>query len=87
MKSSIQRGLLLAVIISASFTSLSSVQAASACKGLKQSVCETEQNCGWVNSYTRKDGREVRAFCRTKSKGSLGKSVEKEAVKKQVAGK
>ena len=85
MKSQCQRGLLIAAFISTSFGVLSSANAASACKGLELSVCQSTESCGWVNSYTRKDGREVKAFCRTKSKNSVSKSAEKEAVKQAVA--
>lgn len=85
MKPQFQRGLLFAVFMCTSFAVLSSANAASACKGLEQSVCQTTENCGWVNSYSRKDGREVKAFCRTKAKKSVTKSVEKEAAKQAVA--
>jgi len=49
---------------------LLSVQAsaASQCKGLDNESCITDENCGWVEAYTRKDGREVKAFCRTSAK-------------------
>jgi len=46
-----------------------SVQAASQCKGLDVDACQSNASCGWVESYTRKDDRQVRAFCRTSSKG------------------
>ncbi len=55
-------------ILGASAISLSPSFAASACKGLEQSECVESTSCGWVNSYTRKDGRTVNAFCRTKAK-------------------
>ena len=45
------------------------VHAASQCKGLDNSACDSNLACGWVNGYTRKDGREVSAFCRTSTKG------------------
>jgi len=46
---------------------MSPVSAASACKGLNNSACAASASCGWVESYQRKDGRTVKAFCRTKS--------------------
>lgn len=52
------------------FGVIQGAQAASACKGLEQSACETSAQCGWVKSYERKDGKQVKAFCRTKSKGN-----------------
>ena len=45
----------------------SPVLAASACKGLDNSSCSNNSSCGWVDGYERKDGRKVKAFCRTKS--------------------
>jgi hypothetical protein len=39
------------------------------CKGQLQSQCEGSQSCSWVDGYERKDGRSVKGFCRTKSKG------------------
>ena len=44
-----------------------SINAASACKGLDNTACGASASCGWVESYQRKDGRTVKAFCRTKS--------------------
>lgn len=40
------------------------VQAASQCKGLAQEACSADPACAWVNAYVRKDGREVKAYCR-----------------------
>ncbi len=47
--------------------------AASACKGLENSACTSTAQCGWVEGYQRKDGREVKSFCRTKAKRSVAK--------------
>jgi hypothetical protein len=59
------------------------VAAASQCKGLDTKACGANASCGWVQSYERKDGRTVNAFCRTKSKGSKAKvslkSIDKKA--------
>ena len=44
--------------------------AASACKGLDNLACAAKEQCSWVQGYERKDGRKVKAFCRTSSKGS-----------------
>lgn len=49
--------------------------AASQCKGLDNNACTAAETCGWVESYQRKDGREVKAFCRTSSKGQPKKVV------------
>ena len=57
----ITSGLLGSLLISGS------ISAASACKGLDSDACGASASCGWVESYQRKDGRTVKAFCRTKS--------------------
>lgn len=47
------------------------VQPASAespCKGLEAATCSSTAACGWTDGYTRKDGREVRGYCRAKPK-------------------
>jgi len=60
-----------------------SVQA-SECKGLDNETCSTNTACGWVEAYTRKDGREVNAFCRTSTKGRAKVSNGKEDSVKKV---
>jgi hypothetical protein len=42
--------------------------AENACKGLSESACGAAAGCGWVQGYTRKDGRAVAPYCRTKGK-------------------
>ena len=39
--------------------------AASQCKGMAQTDCAGTEQCRWVDSYVRKDGREVNGYCRT----------------------
>lgn len=48
---------------------VTNVNAASACKGLENSACKSNSACGWVNEYQRKDGRKVKGFCRTSTRG------------------
>ena len=57
--------------------SSSQVSAASACKGLDNKSCAEQSSCGWVQSYERKDGRTVNAFCRTKARGGSNKASDK----------
>lgn len=38
--------------------------AASQCTNLSADACATDSACAWVDGYTRKDGREVQAYCR-----------------------
>ena len=44
-----------------------SVMASSQCKGLTQTDCAGAEQCRWVDSYVRKDGREVDGYCRVLS--------------------
>jgi hypothetical protein len=41
--------------------------AQAACKGMPEARCTGEAACTWVSAYTRKDGREVNGYCRTRS--------------------
>ena len=56
-----------------SFNSLSF--AAGACKGLEKDVCSSDNSCSWINSYTTKKGKTIKAYCRNKSKPSKSKAV------------
>jgi hypothetical protein len=49
--------------------SLSSPLQASQCKGLAVDQCGAQPNCSWVEGYTRSNGKQVSAHCRTKSGG------------------
>lgn len=44
----------------------STASAASPCKGMQQNACMADSACGWVNGYTRKDGRAVASHCKLK---------------------
>ena len=56
-----------------SFNSLSF--AAGACKGLEKDVCSSDNSCSWINSYTTKKGKTIKAYCRNKSKSNKSKAV------------
>ena len=49
--------------------------AGSACKGLEQKACNSEQSCSWINSYQTKKGKTINAYCRNKPKQKTGKTV------------
>lgn len=68
------------LIISAVMLSVPSF-AANSCKGMVQSDCKAETSCRWIDSYTRKDGKTINAYCRSNPKS---KSVVKKAAKKQT---
>ncbi len=52
---------------------------ASSCKGLSIEECDQNAACGWVKGYERKDGRTVKAFCRTSRAGVSSKAAGKPA--------
>ncbi|RKT43678.1 hypothetical protein [Thiocapsa rosea] len=51
--------------VAMTFALSGSVFAASACKGLEETVCTTTEACRWQAGYTRKDGIEVSSHCRS----------------------
>lgn len=51
---------------------------ASECKGLAQDVCAANEQCRWMEGYTRKDGVQVSSHCR------LAKPRKKEATEIQA---
>ena len=65
-KTSLVTTLATVLAVGSLFFSMNSV-AASECKGLKESVCDSNNSCRWVNGYLRKDGRKVNSFCRSYS--------------------
>lgn len=85
------RGLLALSLLGLSSIGSAAV-AASQCKGLDNTACVASADCGWVESYQRKDGRDVKAFCRTSSKGKskkvantkLNKTADKSDTKKST---
>jgi hypothetical protein len=54
-------------------------KAVSACKGLAQKDCETNDACTFVAATKRKDGRAVSAYCRTKPVKTTKATVSKSA--------
>jgi len=51
---------------------------ASECKGLAQDACMTNENCRWMDGYTRRDGIQVSSHCR------LSKPRQKDAAEIQA---
>ena len=41
-----------------------SAGAIAACKGMAEAACTADGACTWVSGYARKDGIEVRGYCR-----------------------
>jgi len=66
------------MLVLALSTSLSAT-AASQCKGLDVEACKSNTACGWIESYTRKDGKEIKAFCRTSLKGQIKAREDKKS--------
>ncbi len=61
------------------------VQAASECKGLDQTACGVNPGCSWVSGYTRKDGKEVAAYCKSKGEKQTGEAAAAAPAKVPVA--
>ena len=40
------------------------VLADNVCKGMAENYCATSNACRWVDSFKRKDGRDVQGYCR-----------------------
>ena len=82
-KSALIAGLLVSLAFS------SQANAASVCKGLENSACDSTSSCSWVEGYTRKDGKAVKSFCRSKAKSKTTKSnkLAKKTVKTSTASK
>ena len=40
------------------------VLADNVCKGMAENDCAASNACRWVDSYKRKDGRDVQGYCR-----------------------
>lgn len=59
-----------------------SAAAAVTCKGMEQNQCTKQDQCSWVDAYTRSDGAKVRGYCRTRS---VSKSASNKLTKDQVA--
>jgi len=79
-KSRIIRTALVATGMLGSMLMAGPATAASACKGLDNSECSSNQACGWVEGYARKDGRTVKSFCRAKPvKRSLSEASKGES--------
>ncbi len=79
-KSTILRTALIAAGLLGSMLMAGPATAASACKGLDNLECSSNQACGWVEGYVRKDGRTVKSFCRSKPvKRSLSEASKGES--------
>ena len=60
-------------------------KSASACQGLEEKACGAKTECGWVHATKRKDGKEVKAYCRTKPKTTGKAPVKKTAAAEKAA--
>ncbi|MFT5573425.1 MAG: hypothetical protein ACI9FR_002360 [Cryomorphaceae bacterium] len=69
---------LLGALLSASLFA-GSASAAGQCKGLENAACTSNSACGWVDGYERKDGRKVKSFCRTSSRGKAKAQTQAKA--------
>lgn len=87
MPGSIIRTMSVALAAACLALAATATQAASACKGLENAVCEGKADCSWVDGYTRKDGVKVSGHCRTKAGGTKKSSgPDKEAATEEKTG-
>jgi len=54
------------VLALSAFLAASGPASANSCKTLDQSSCSSNAACSWIDGYKRSDGREVKAYCRSK---------------------
>lgn len=53
------------------------------CKGQPEQACTTDATCVWVSGYARKDGVEVKGYCRSKGSNKSEKPQAKSESGKQ----
>lgn len=46
--------------------SLSAAPKKKACNDLKISQCKKREDCSWIKSAQKKDGKKIKAYCRKK---------------------
>lgn len=66
-----------AIVIGFITTAAQASSSASPCKGLAQSACTAKAECSWVAATKRKDGREVKAYCRAKARKAATSTTAK----------
>ena len=81
MKNNIIRTAVLSLSLSA-VTLFSGQALASNCKGLENDACVASKSCSWVAGYERKDGRQVKAFCRAKPGAKTDLATTSKATKR-----
>jgi hypothetical protein len=55
--------------------------AASPCQGIEQAACAAKTECTWIAATKRKDGKDVKAYCRAKPAKSAAAAAPKAAPK------
>jgi hypothetical protein len=77
--------------IALTFSLSTPLYAANTCKGIQEQACDQSDSCTWIKTYKRKDGANIKAYCRSKpnKKAKLTKSVgiEKKTKNKQTTTK
>jgi len=70
------------------FSLSTSLYAANTCKDIQEQACNQSDSCTWIKTHKRKDGANIKAYCRSKpsNKSKLTKSenIEQSAEKKQL---
>lgn len=56
-------------------------KSASPCQGVEQAACAAKTECTWIAATKRKDGKDVKAYCRAKPTKSTAAAAPKAAPK------
>ena len=77
--------LISSVLVAFSIFFSTKANAQSICKGLTQSVCQSNNQCSYVAAFVRSDGANVKAFCRAKPGGGAAKQTTAKKTTKKTA--
>jgi len=77
------------IAITLIFSLSTSLYAANTCKGIQKQACNQSDSCTWIETYKRKDGANIKAYCRSKpskkSKLTKSENIEQSTQIKQLA--
>ena len=77
---------LLAITLTLTFSLSTSLYAANTCKSIQEEACSQSDSCTWIKTYKRKDGANIKAYCRSKP-SKKSKLTESEGIKKKTENK
>ncbi|MEM5528983.1 hypothetical protein WN093_09180 [Gammaproteobacteria bacterium AS21] len=74
----------LSTLALATMISSTNFAATPACKGQIKDACSQNNACAWVNSYTRKDGKTIKSYCRNSAKSKVKKNSDDMNIKTAI---